>query len=288
MAVSLEEVCLRLNIIYFSIQPWNICLGHWEQSYFPRLLVSQGIFTCVGLCNHSHALITRTLTLSILETLDPTSEVGSDMTAINKPRPVSECTLHSLVNSAYPESETLYPTGVDDDVAEKLFNNFMTELVPHLPFLHFPAVLSAQDVNRKHPILFLAILAASATGVDPRLGRMLTTKLEKIYVDRVFVGGEKSMELVQALLISAVWYYPPEKFANLKFTQYAHMAANMALDIHIGMGLSSEATLAKDRDILSLETTSAGSSLTSRRTYTACYLLCSRSVSPFCDPTIGK
>jgi hypothetical protein len=154
----------------------------------------------------------------------------------------------------------------------------MSDLVPHFPFVYFSAETSAQDVNQYYPTLFLAILAATSAGAYPKLGRTLADKLEKVYIHKVFVNGEKSLELVQALLISAVWYHPPEKFANLKFTQYAHMAANMALDIRIGMGVSVKSTLGKDREISLTGAIPASSSLVSWRTYIACYLLCSRSV----------
>jgi hypothetical protein len=168
--------------------------------------------------------------------------------------------------------------GVDDPIAEELFNSFMSDLVPHFPFIYFSPGTSAQDVNRNQPTLFLAILAATATGVYPELGRTLAAQLEKVLIQRVFVSGKKSLELVQALLISAIWYHPPENFANLKFTQYAHMAANMALDIRIGMGVPVDATLGEDPEIFPAGTIPTSSSLVSRRTYIACYLLCSRSV----------
>ena len=53
------------------------------------------------------------------------------------------------------------------------------------------------------------------------------------YALKSLVDSEKSLELVQALLISAVWYHPPNKFGQLKYYEYIHMAATMAMDIGI-------------------------------------------------------
>ena len=49
--------------------------------------------------------------------------------------------------------------------------------------------------------------------------------------ERVIVSGEKSLEIVQALLVAVLWFHPPEHFEELKFYQFAHMCAVMAIDI---------------------------------------------------------
>jgi hypothetical protein len=36
------------------------------------------------------------------------------------------------------------------------------------------------------------------------------------------------------MIVTAVWYFPPGKFAQMKFYEYIHMAATMAMDIGIG------------------------------------------------------
>lgn len=56
----------------------------------------------------------------------------------------------------------------------------------------------------------------------------------QIFADSIIVHGQKSLELVQAIMISVIWYFPPEHFEELKFYQLVHLAAVMAIDIGLG------------------------------------------------------
>jgi hypothetical protein len=182
--------------------------------------------------------------------------------------------LVSMTVSASPGEEQSEDVEIDEATAQLLFTKFIVDLIPHLPFIRFSPNISSRDVQRDRPTLHLASLAAAASSLHPPLGRQLVTKLEKVYANRIIINGEKSLELVQALLITAVWYHPPDRFDNLKFTQYAHMAANMALDLQIGRNKTSRT----DRE---LSENSRTGNVEAMRTFGACYVLCSRFVSPF-------
>jgi hypothetical protein len=155
---------------------------------------------------------------------------------------------------------------MSENTQRKLIDNFFGNLAPHLPFIHTSNLLSPQSLDQNHPTLLLAILAASAASVEPPLGRDLALKLENVYASQVLANAEKSPNMVQAFLITASWYHPPDQFKDLKFTHYAHTAANMALDLHIG-----------DKDTRLGCTTNATESepFQGIRTLIACYLLCS-------------
>jgi hypothetical protein len=160
---------------------------------------------------------------------------------------------------------------IDESTAKLLFTKFTTDLAPHFPFLKFPIDISVAEFQLKKPILSLAILSASAASLYPPLGQALASKLEKLYAHHVVVEGDKSLEIVQALLISAVWYHPPDSFSSLKFTQYAHMAANMALDLRLGGPRS----FRQDRIQNRFSAASGSDDHEGLRTLLACYILCS-------------
>jgi hypothetical protein len=180
--------------------------------------------------------------------------------------------------SASSEQEMSGIEELTDSTAMLLFEEFATNLAPHFPCICFPPQVSAHNTSQKQPVLFLAIITAAAIGLYPSTAHILAARLEQMYANRVFIGGEKSLELIQSLLITAVWYHPPDKFENLKFTQYAHMAANMALDLHIGKGRSSQAALDNGHESSQPGISPDSNSIESRRTYISCYLLCSRLV----------
>ncbi|KAI1311471.1 hypothetical protein F5Y03DRAFT_343209 [Xylaria venustula] len=115
----------------------------------------------------------------------------------------------------------------------ELFQRFTDRMAVHLPAVVFPPGTTATEIRTKSPILFLAIMSV-ASSETPNTQRLLVKELMQIFADEIILRGHKSLELVQALITSVVWYFPPEHFEELKFYQMVHLAAVMALDIGLG------------------------------------------------------
>lgn len=128
--------------------------------------------------------------------------------------------------------------------AEELWVRYTDYMAPHLPGVVFPSSTTAADIRKTKPILFLAIMAASSSEL-PSVQRTLTKELMQIIADKVVVVGEKSLELVQALHVAVMWYWPPEHFEELKFYQLVHIAAVMAIDIGLGRKKASRGGMRK-------------------------------------------
>ncbi|KAI7198637.1 hypothetical protein KC316_g3647 [Hortaea werneckii] len=118
--------------------------------------------------------------------------------------------------------------------ARQLFETYRKDLFPHYPFIPIPESMVAEEMRETQPTLFLAIVAAAAAKEHSDLSATLDKEVLQQYATKVVVQSEKSLELVQALHISAIWYHPPSKFGQLKYYEYIHMAATMAMDIGIG------------------------------------------------------
>ncbi|PBP26492.1 c6 zinc finger domain containing protein [Diplocarpon rosae] len=161
--------------------------------------------------------------------------------------------------------------------ATKMFNWYVEKMTPHMPAVVFSSSTTAAEIRKTKPTLFLAILNASAGILKPEKQRILTKEIMSIFADRVICSGDKSLELIQAIIVSCLWYWPPEHFEELKFYQLIHIASVMAIDI----GMSKKSKLQKS--------TAAGlfrdnswrrtpypdpESLESRRTWLSCYFLC--------------
>lgn len=123
---------------------------------------------------------------------------------------------------------------VSMEVATQLFRTYMSDLYQHYPAVPIPQDTSPEEVRRTQPTLFLAVIAAAAAKTDPHLYSTLNSEVLSAYAHRTVIHSEKSLELVKAMIISVVWYYPPGRFSQLKFYEYIHMAATMAMDIGIG------------------------------------------------------
>jgi hypothetical protein len=99
------------------------------------------------------------------------------------------------------------------EVARRLVEHYKRDLYPQYPQVYIPC--TADDLRESKPILFLAVLAAGAESEGPDLANALDHEVLQEYATRSVVNSEKSVQLVQALLISAVWYIPPNKFGQL-------------------------------------------------------------------------
>ncbi|KAL4887938.1 hypothetical protein BDV59DRAFT_206530 [Aspergillus ambiguus] len=122
------------------------------------------------------------------------------------------------------------------ECAEKLVVFFVTELMVFAPVVWLPPDTTASLLRRSKPVLFLSVLAAAALSVDGTLAAILNQELVRLYAERFFVCGDKSLELVQALLLMIIFYYPPDSPLKLQYYQYTHIAATMALEIGLASG----------------------------------------------------
>ena len=118
-------------------------------------------------------------------------------------------------------------------LAHELFVRYTNQMCPHLPGVVLPPGMTAADLRASKPLLFLSIMAAASSEM-PNLQRTLTRELMHVFADRIIVRGLKSLEMVQALQVAVIWYWPPERFEELKFYQLVHVAAVMAIEIGLG------------------------------------------------------
>ncbi|OKL59528.1 hypothetical protein UA08_05422 [Talaromyces atroroseus] len=117
--------------------------------------------------------------------------------------------------------------------AEDLVSLFINDLLVYFPFIVFPTNTTARHLRTSKPILFLAILAASSIAVDDSLATALNREMLSLYAQRFFFRGEKSLEMVQVLLLMNIYYLPPQSPSQIQTYQYPHIAATMALEIGI-------------------------------------------------------
>ena len=165
---------------------------------------------------------------------------------------------------------------LDANTAYQCFDRYVHEMAPVLPFVVFPQGTKGEDVRRTKPILFLAILSAACNTIRPDLYPLLVTEIMRTYADRVVLRGQKTMELVQALLISTTWYAPPDRYEELNFNQLIHMAAVLAIDLGMGkrmktpnIGMSKEYAQKKP-----FSTSPNPEAPETRRTWLGCYFMC--------------
>jgi hypothetical protein len=89
--------------------------------------------------------------------------------------------------------------------AEALLAAFKTEMVSNFPFVIIPPEMTAQRLHNEKPFLFMNIMAA-ASYRDMTRQRHLGEDVMKYICDHVVLRGEKSLELLQGILIFLSWF----------------------------------------------------------------------------------
>ncbi|KAK0100040.1 hypothetical protein ONS95_013146 [Cadophora gregata] len=173
-----------------------------------------------------------------------------------------------------PESDFIERGLISMEEATKLFKSYNDNLVQHYPAVSLEPTVSAEELRKTKPTLFLATVAAASGKMGSQLYSILNSELLCAYAHRTVIEGQKSLELVQVMIILSVWYFPPGKFAQLKYYEYIHMAATMGLDIGLGTNpQSSRDRRRNSEDDNPLSNYVDSAEIERRRTFLVCYLI---------------
>ncbi|KAJ5579213.1 hypothetical protein N7450_008080 [Penicillium hetheringtonii] len=147
-------------------------------------------------------------------------------------------------DASKPPMEDVVDRGIISiDDAEQLVAFFIHELASFFPLVVLPSATTAAQLRQSKPILFLSVIAAASISINAGLANVLNREMIRLYAERFFIEGEKSLELVQALLVMIVFYFPPASPLKLQFYQYTHIASTMALEI----GLATKRRVSKKK-----------------------------------------
>lgn len=89
------------------------------------------------------------------------------------------------------------------DEAEQSLRLFQTK-APSFPFVVVPPDVSLTSLRREKPFLLLAILACALQG-QKKLRNAIELEIRESLSQKVVVNGEKSMDLLQGLLVYLCW-----------------------------------------------------------------------------------
>lgn len=172
--------------------------------------------------------------------------------------------------------------------APDLLRRYNTEMAPHLPAVIFPPEMTAAQLFKEKPLLYLSVLGAASFGhAEQEISRTAVREAIGTIADCAVRNGAKSMELIQSMQVIALWYKPPEQAEQTNFYQIINIAATMVYDL----GLNQRFNLAKARrglmgpakDVapnMGIKMAPVNSDeLESRRALLGCYYLCARYVT---------
>lgn len=163
---------------------------------------------------------------------------------------------------------------VDKTLQKRIFDQYISNFALHFPFVVFHPSTTASHIRSSKPLLFLAILSSASSGiVSSSLQAVITQNLITAFAKSVFVNGEKSLEMVQSLLVACLWFRAPKHHLQANLAQLVQTALLMARDIGLD-GAQVPVMNENGRRAGDLERMAA--SVEGRRTWVGCYILSAR------------
>ncbi|KIW19662.1 hypothetical protein PV08_00236 [Exophiala spinifera] len=154
-----------------------------------------------------------------------------------QPHPVDSTTMcpFAVVSTVKDDYVDVVDRGiVSMESATTLFNHWKHHMSQNCPIVLCPADIQAHTARKQRPMTFLAILLIASTTMMPSVQPTLATEVGQQYGQRVLFHGDRSMDLVQALLLQSQYYVRPRTARDLAFHQYAQAALTMSYDLGIG------------------------------------------------------
>ena len=148
-------------------------------------------------------------------------------------RPPTQAPLKDPPTPGHEYADVVDRKIIDAEAATRIFDHYRSRMAPQMPAVVFPATIAAGEVRRTKPILFLAILSVASYHEYPKSQKTLLREITRVYAESIICKGEKSLELVQALQVSTIWY-APEDYRDAK----PYLFVNMAVSMAIALGLS--------------------------------------------------
>jgi hypothetical protein len=187
------------------------------------------------------------------------------------PAPASNCGPKDLLG---PVDDIIDRGVITQELSQELLNIWRNELVAASPGIYIPKDWTAMDLRQKKPSLFYAIVAAAAHSKGSELSDRLHEEAVYLYARTAFINGEKSVQTIQALLVTVAFYSPPKTPGQLQIYQWVNMAASMALELGLASKPRTHEQLPK-RAIRSLQKISSPEELLEHcRTVLYLYVVC--------------
>ena len=135
------------------------------------------------------------------------------------------------------EVETI-PGYIGSDVisvsaAIHLFADFVRHALPEHPVIAVAEEDNFESLRKTKPALLLGIITAASRAKHPALFNQLHMRLLTMLTEKVVMNGERSLELLQTLLLMEIWYGPPDDLKKLNFYLWIQIGATMALQLNL-------------------------------------------------------
>ncbi|CAI9632472.1 unnamed protein product [Alternaria burnsii] len=140
-----------------------------------------------------------------------------------------------LASAHDPTLETVNPehvsTGMNATHTDVLLDRYQRLMAPHMPFVVIPSGINASSLASSKPFLSKAI-ETIAFFHDTVTQKHMVKDLMQQVSERMLIKGEKSLDLLQGMLVFGNWYNP-HLFAPPSHTVLLHLTMALTHDLDI-------------------------------------------------------
>jgi len=113
---------------------------------------------------------------------------------------------YSLEPASNPQSSNPVDEVLSAHEAEMFLNIFKNEMSLSFPFIRVEDSVTAADLRRDRPFLFLYVMAVTTSNTYQKnaLGKLITQSL----ASRMYVNTERNLDLLLGILTYVAWYVP--------------------------------------------------------------------------------
>ena len=165
--------------------------------------------------------------------------------------------------------ESITPDVIDKGRVDKVtgyaaFHRYREQMDQFYGFVPLPRDLDVDRYRRRKPMLFSTLVLAGINAIRPDLVPAIADDLLKALSERIHYRAERSLELVQCLLVYICYHCRSLQREHLNFYQNISTALTMALELGLGrrMAKNAKPKWIADEDLMD-----------ARRAYLGCYYM---------------
>ncbi|KAK0632234.1 hypothetical protein B0T14DRAFT_419444 [Immersiella caudata] len=126
------------------------------------------------------------------------------------------------------------------DSATSLLVTFRDVMLPNFPCIVLPPESTVSDLARERPFVLLAVLAVASSTRTLQGHSLYDEEFRKILGLKFVAGGERSIELLEGLVVYVAWYPFHLRPKNKQAFQYIRMAVDVIIDLELDQQCDSD------------------------------------------------